>query len=82
MSQKVSGAFVAASWVAMGSGMIGFLVGLMNAEMQLNEKVIELSKEPSDTPVDTNKFSTEKNDSTPDFRKMTKRERILYNITK
>ena len=49
---------------------------------ELNEKVIELSKEPSDTPVDTNKFSTEKNDSTPDFRKMTKRERILYNITK
>ena len=38
MSQKVSGAFVAASWVAMGAGIVGFLVGLMNAEMQLNEK--------------------------------------------
>jgi uncharacterized membrane protein YiaA len=38
MSQKVSVAFVAASWVAMGSGIVGFLVGLMNAEMQLNEK--------------------------------------------
>ena len=49
---------------------------------ELNKKVIELSKEPADSPVDTNKFSTDKNDSTPDFRKMTKRERILYNITK
>jgi hypothetical protein len=49
---------------------------------ELNKKVIELSQEPSDSPVDTNKFSTDKKDSTPDFRKMTKRERILYNITK
>lgn len=48
---------------------------------ELNKKVIELSKEPADSPVDTNKFSTDKNDSTPDFRKMTKRERILYNYT-
>lgn len=38
MSQKTSPAFIAASWVALGAGMIGFLVGLMNAEMQLNEK--------------------------------------------
>ena len=38
MSQKVSGAFVAVSWIAMGAGIVGFLVGLMNAEMQLNEK--------------------------------------------
>lgn len=38
MSQKVSGAFVAVSWIAMGAGMVGFLVGLVNAEMQLNEK--------------------------------------------
>ncbi len=49
---------------------------------ELNKKVIELSQEPSDSPVDTNKFSTDKKDLTPDFRKMTKRERILYNITK
>lgn len=38
MSQKPSNAFVAASWVALGAGMIGYLVGLWKAEMLLNEK--------------------------------------------
>jgi uncharacterized membrane protein YiaA len=38
MNQKPSNAFVAASWVALGAGMIGFLIGLWRAEMQLNEK--------------------------------------------
>lgn len=38
MSQKTSTAFVAASWIAVGSGMIGYLVGLWRAEMMLNEK--------------------------------------------
>lgn len=38
MAQKTSGAFVAASWVALGSGMIGYFIGLWNAEMLLNEK--------------------------------------------
>ena len=36
--QKVSNAFVAASWVALGSGMIGFIAGLARAEMLGNEK--------------------------------------------
>lgn len=36
--QKVSNAFVAASWVALASGMIGYIVGLSRAEMLLNEK--------------------------------------------
>jgi uncharacterized membrane protein YiaA len=38
MNQEPSNAFIAASWVAMGAGMIGFLVGLWRAEMLLNEK--------------------------------------------
>ena len=38
MSQKPSNAFIAASWVALGAGMIGYIVGLWRAEMQLNEK--------------------------------------------
>ncbi|PZP52689.1 MAG: hypothetical protein DI598_00250 [Pseudopedobacter saltans] len=38
MSQKTSAAFVGASWVAMGAGIIGYLIGLWRAEMQLNEK--------------------------------------------
>lgn len=38
MNQKPSNAFVAASWIALGAGMLGFLVGLWRAEMQLNEK--------------------------------------------
>jgi uncharacterized membrane protein YiaA len=38
MTQKPSSAFVAASWVALGAGMIGFLTGLWRATMLLNEK--------------------------------------------
>ncbi len=38
MTQKTSNAFVAASWVALGAGMVGYLVGLWRAEMLLNEK--------------------------------------------
>jgi uncharacterized membrane protein YiaA len=38
MYQKPSAAFVGASWVALGIGMAGFLVGLSRAELPLNEK--------------------------------------------
>ena len=38
MTQKTSGAFIAASWIALGVGMIGYLIGLWRAEMLLNEK--------------------------------------------
>lgn len=38
MNQKPSNAFIAASWIALGAGMIGFLTGLWRAEMALNEK--------------------------------------------
>jgi uncharacterized membrane protein YiaA len=38
MVQKTSNAFIAASWIALGSGTIGYLIGLMRAEMFLNEK--------------------------------------------
>ncbi|MDR7372071.1 inner membrane protein YiaA [Flavobacterium aquidurense] len=38
MVQKTSNAFIAASWVALGAGMIGYIVGLTRAEMLLNEK--------------------------------------------
>ncbi len=38
MSQKTSNAFVAASWLALGAGMIGYLAGLWRAQMLLNEK--------------------------------------------
>jgi uncharacterized membrane protein YiaA len=36
--QKTSNAFVAASWVALGAGMLGYLIGLWRSEMLLNEK--------------------------------------------
>lgn len=36
--QKPSAAFVGASWVALGAGMVGFLVGLWRTELVLNEK--------------------------------------------
>ncbi|CAN5725021.1 inner membrane protein YiaA [soil metagenome] len=38
MLQKPSNAFIAASWVALGTGMVGFLAGLWRSEMELNEK--------------------------------------------
>ena len=38
MVQKTSYAFIAASWVALGAGTVGFIVGLARAEMLLNEK--------------------------------------------
>jgi uncharacterized membrane protein YiaA len=38
MVQKTSAAFIAASWIALGAGIVGYLVGLWRAEMLLNEK--------------------------------------------
>ncbi|MFY8127197.1 MAG: inner membrane protein YiaA, partial [Chitinophagaceae bacterium] len=38
MVQKTSSAFIAASWIALGAGMVGYLVGLWRADMLLNEK--------------------------------------------
>lgn len=38
MTQKTSNAFIAASWVALFIGMIGYLIGLWRADMMLNEK--------------------------------------------
>jgi uncharacterized membrane protein YiaA len=38
MAQKTSTAFVSASWVALGTGLVGYLVGLFRSEMLLNEK--------------------------------------------
>ena len=38
MYQKPSPAFVGASWVALGAGMAGFLIGLWRSELALNEK--------------------------------------------
>jgi uncharacterized membrane protein YiaA len=38
MTQKPSPAFIGASWVALGTGVVSFIIGLWNADMQLNEK--------------------------------------------
>jgi uncharacterized membrane protein YiaA len=38
MYQKPSNAFVGASWLALGTGMTGYLIGLWRSDMQLNEK--------------------------------------------
>jgi uncharacterized membrane protein YiaA len=35
---KPSPAFVGASWLALGTGMIGYIIGLWRSDMQLNEK--------------------------------------------
>ena len=38
MTQKTSPAFIGASWVALGAGVVGYLIGLGRASMELNEK--------------------------------------------
>jgi uncharacterized membrane protein YiaA len=38
MKQKPSMAFIAASWIALLIGILGYVVGLWNAQMVLNEK--------------------------------------------
>lgn len=38
MTQKPSAAFIGASWVALTAGVLAFIIGLWNAEMELNEK--------------------------------------------
>jgi uncharacterized membrane protein YiaA len=38
MTQKTSAAFIGASWLALGTGLVGYLIGLWRAEMELNEK--------------------------------------------
>lgn len=37
-AQKPSGAFVGVSWIALFAGVVSFVIGLWNAEMELNEK--------------------------------------------
>jgi hypothetical protein len=55
---------------------------LSSEKEKLSAQVVELSNEPAAKPVDTNKFSAlGKELSQRDLSKMTKRERILYNIT-
>ncbi|MVM30143.1 hypothetical protein GO755_08865 [Spirosoma sp. HMF4905] len=38
MNQKTSAAFIGASWLALGAGMFGYLIGLWRSDMLLNEK--------------------------------------------
>lgn len=38
MQQKTSQAFVSASWLALATGLIGYLIGIWRADMLLNEK--------------------------------------------
>ena len=38
MNQKPSAAFVGASWVPLGAGMLGYVTGLWRSELLLNEK--------------------------------------------
>tara|TARA_B100001094_G_scaffold7410_1_gene6626 strand:+ start:990 stop:1640 length:651 start_codon:yes stop_codon:yes gene_type:complete len=55
---------------------------LSSEKEKLSAQVVELSNEPAAKPVDTNKFSAlGKETSQRDLSKMSKRQRILYNIT-
>jgi uncharacterized membrane protein YiaA len=38
MTLKPSNAFIAASWIALGVGMLGFLIDLWRSDLELNEK--------------------------------------------
>ena len=55
---------------------------LSSEKEKLSAQVVELSNEPAANPVDINKFSALGKELTQkDLSKMTKRQRILYNIT-
>jgi len=55
---------------------------LSSEKEKLSAQVVELSNEPAAKPVDINKFSALGKELTQkDLSKMTKRQRILYNIT-
>ena len=55
---------------------------LSSEKEKLSAQVVELSNEPAANPVDINKFSALGKELTPrDIANMSKRERILYNIT-
>ncbi|QDP46701.1 MAG: hypothetical protein Unbinned6316contig1000_45, partial [Prokaryotic dsDNA virus sp.] len=44
---------------------------------------IELSETPADSPINTNKFSSESNKtslSKKDYKKLSKKEKFLYNL--
>ena len=56
---------------------------LSSEKEKLSAQVVELSNEPAAEPVDINKFSALGKELTKrDIARMSKRERILYNITK
>lgn len=38
ITRKPSNAFIAASWLSLFAGVLAFIIGLWNAEMELNEK--------------------------------------------
>ncbi len=38
MNHRPSNAFIGASWIALGTGMTGYFIGLWRSDMQLNEK--------------------------------------------
>ena len=38
MNHQPSAAFIGASWIALGAGMLGYLIGLWRSDMLLNEK--------------------------------------------
>jgi hypothetical protein len=60
---------------------IEFSVEDLKAE---NEKLkAELAASPADTPINTNKFSSEKTElSNKEYKKLSKQERFLYNLNK
>ena len=49
-----------------------------------NEKLkTELAEQPADSPINTNKFSSERTTPSPqDFKRMTKQEKFLYELYK
>lgn len=38
MNQKPTNAFIAASWIVLGTGIVGFITGLWRSEMMMSEK--------------------------------------------
>ena len=58
----------------------GYKETLEEETIELQKEVVKLSSEPATTPVDTNKFSSDKKLTKIEYNKLDGKERFLYNL--
>jgi len=59
--QKPTNAFVFASWIAVGTGILGFIIGLWQSDLVLNERAVTVQKNTRDALLISKSDEHEKN---------------------